>query len=266
MKRRNCFHTSLLLAFFLYGNHGYGQSREFHLGISGGLGYALQWLKPSPLVRPLVAFPQQGAMFSGHVHYRWKNGLGLGILVRSIAPPKRVFSAFSHTIEQTFPDDYPTVNIYGGDINDQLDATMQGFVFMSYTISRKDWVFRPRIMAGLTEFQVLSAKVVLKQQSSNQQRILTLHETRTGNSKFYEEATVGVGLAVERSIARHWSIFASTDWTRFSSDMKYQQTIEDQIDGSVTTASLDSHSPVDMLHLSVGILVRWGKRKQHQAE
>ncbi len=199
-------------------------------------------------------------MFSGQIHYQLGNGLGFGIIVRAIAPPKHVFSRFSSTVEDAFPDDFPTVTIYGGDINDQLDATIQELVFLSYAISRKNWLIRPRIMAGLTEFQVLSAKVVLKQRNSNQQSILKLSEKRTANSKFYQEATFGLGLSLERSIARHWSLFATTDWTRFSSKMNYVQTIEDQIDGSVTMTSLDSHSPVDMLHLSLGILLRWGKQ------
>ncbi len=255
MNRNLKLQWCLLLASLLGFQKGYAQKSEFYLGLGGGLISAVLQPQHSTLVNPLLAFPKPGASFSMEWHFQMKNRFGYGSFIRFTKRHKQpIQAAFSRALEQVFPTDYATVTLYG--MHYKHSPMIEAYFFGFYTLIKHQWRFRPRLLVGISTVRVVNAEVVLKRQNSNQQSILKLLDEEHMYHKYYTKWSAGLGMMIERQLTKDWSLFATADFTGFSANIKYRQTLEDQVTGNMKMYLLENRSNVQMIQLQVGILAR----------
>ena len=261
MKQHYTILGGLLIICFLQVNHLYSQNHGFHLGLGGGFQPVLQGPKASPLLQPLLGFPRSNGNFSVEAYVAWKSGFAIGGLMRNVNTPTDIDSRFSKVIAQTYPDDFAKTTFYGF-YDQQLDPLNQGFLFVSYGFSKKKWIIQPRLLAGMSSYPVVGAKVVLKRKDSNLQNILTLYKSAPGINKFHEKFTLGAGALAEYRITKRWRIFGSFDWTTFTNALQYEKTTVNQVSETFDQEMLVVDNTVHMLNISAGIMVHWIKKRK----
>jgi hypothetical protein len=261
MKQYYTILGGLLFAFLLPTRQLRGQNHGFHLGIGGGFQPVLQAPKAPPLLQPLLGFPRSNGNFVIEAYVAWKSGFAIGGMMRYVNVPTNIDAKFLKVLAETYPDDFVKTTYYGY-YEQALDPFQQGFLFVAYGFSKKKWIIQPRLLAGTTNYAVLGAKAVLKRKDSNQQNILTLYKTAPGVSNFQEKFTLGVGALAEYRITKRWRIFGSIDWSTFTNGLRYEKTIQNQVNEASTMEILVVDNPVHMLNISAGIMVHWIKKKK----
>jgi hypothetical protein len=227
----------------------------FSLRLYGGGIHALQALRTDPNVSPLVGIRQTSAVLNMELQLNLSPKWRFGILVRMLQPP-HLRHNMETFLKETYCQHYPTIR-FGGVSNDKFTAATQGYLALSYGITKNKWVYRPRFLVGISSFYTADARIVLKGVGNNGQLLLFLNKLEPGYQNHYHETvSTGLGVSVERILNRRWQIFTQLDWTMFPNLLRYSYRLEDQVSGQVTSKELEDKHMVHQVMLGVGIALR----------